>query len=138
MAQTLAGFIDECLTVIRTVSGLNSIPDNPTNRPGNPPYATIYASTGLDKQGPGAARTSLDGVTIAVLVPLTDMAAWIDLLLPLRETVPQALYDQLVGAGFTHTQNFNEIECSLGPIDWGEVTMFGWLFTIREVNRLNT
>lgn len=138
MAQTLDGFIDECLTVIRTVSNIGSIPDNPTARPGTTPFSTIYSTTGSDKGGPGAKRTSLDAVTIAVLVSFTSMDRWMDKLLPLRETVPQALYTQLNSTeGFTHTQNFNDISVFLGPVDWGELQMFGWLFTIEQVHRIN-
>ena len=138
MAQTLDGFIDECIAVIRDVSGIETVPDNPVGQVGASPFSTVYTTAGRDRGGPGDKRTSLDDVTIAVMVHQSAMRRWIDTLLPMRESVPQALYDRLNGVeGFTHSQNFNEINVFFGPIDWGEVQMFGWLFTIEQVHRIN-
>lgn len=138
----LAGFIDEVLEILRGLFDNAYIPDNPDINPGSWPYATVYMSNGTSKGEPaGYVQKDLSDVTIAVIVPLDDMARAIQFLLPYREQIPNALFKWFYkdGPQSQHAQHIGtEMTLNLGPLEWPSgQNMFGWLITLNEVKIQN-
>ncbi len=135
--DNLAGFTDEILEVLRGLPGVAFIPDNPVLNPGTWPYFTVYTTTGVTKAQPsGQLQTDLNDVTIAMIVPLDDLAKATAYLLPFREQIPRYLIRQFIKGDFGNKSDhvqlpFTEIIATMGPIQWvGGAEMFGWLFTL--------
>ena len=142
--HNLQGFIDEVLEVLRGLSHVNYVPDNPDISPRIYPYLTVYMTTGVTKGEPaGYVQTDLTDVTIAMVVPLEDMAKAVEFLLPYREQIPRALYKhfyrQTANVNSDHVQHLGEsITINMSPIDWPSgQPMFGYLITLNGVKIQN-
>ena len=141
----LAGFIDEVLEILRGLDGLNYIPDNPVLNPGIFPYVTVYSAPGTSVGEPaGYVQKDLSNVTIAMVLPLDDLATATAFLLPYREQIPMSLLkwfykDKAITGGSKHAQHIGtSISIVMGPIDWptGQ-SMFGYLITLNDVKIQN-
>ena len=130
---TLQGFIDEVIAEVANVNGIRQAPNDPPEKISAWPIAVVYSTSGVAKNAPAQTMTTLDDVTIAVLVPLVDMARKVALLLPFRESVPMAINSKLMSTGYTNAQTFGDITHTFGPVDWAGMECFGWLFTIKSV-----
>lgn len=142
--HNLQGFINEVLEVLRGLDGLNYVPDNPELNPGIWPFVTVYMTNGTSKGTPaGYVQTDLTDVTIAMVVPLEDLAKAVDFLLPYREQIPMALYNHFYrqnnGMNSAHAQHLGEeITLNMSPISWPQgQEMFGYLITLNGVKIQN-
>ncbi len=135
----LAGFIDEVLEVLRGLFDNALVPDDPILDPGITPFVTVYMSNGLSKIGPATVLTNLDDVTIAVIVPVNDLATAVKFLLPYREQIPMALYNWFYDGQSEHAQHIGmDMAINLGPIEWPSgQERFGYLITLNEVKIQN-
>ncbi|MCP5013769.1 MAG: hypothetical protein GY938_00630 [Ketobacter sp.] len=139
----LAGFIDEVLEILRGLDGLNYIPDNPSLNPGIWPYVTVYSSEGTSVGRPaGLVQTDLNSVTIALVVPLDDLAKATAFLLPYREQIPMSLLKWFYDKGQPSSRHAQHIGTSIsvvmGPIEWPQgQQMFGYLITLNDVKIQN-
>ena len=134
---TLEAFIDELITVVSGVSGIRSVPNDPPNQIHSTPTVVIYSTIGRAKQAPPDVVTTWDDVTLAVLVPLTDLPRRNAQMLQFRDSVPQAIYTALKDGTLTTMQDMREIEHTYGAVTWGGKEMFGYLFTIKSVKQQN-
>ena len=141
-ACNLAGFTDEVLEVLRGLDGLNYVPDNPDINPGVFPYVTVYSSERSSKVAPSTVQTDLNNVTIALVVPLDDLAKAVAFMLPYREQIPLALHKWFYvdsDGGSAHAQHIGtDITVIMGPIEWPQgLQMFGYLITLNDVKIQN-
>lgn len=136
----LQGFIAECVTQIRTLADLRYVPDNPPLQVSVWPMVTVFASDGeFIDQPAGLLMTGLNNVTIAVILPTgNDLEKVIDFLLPYCEQIPMTLFKYFTkNNSSSHAQKIGAISYTIGPIEWGGIDMFGFLFTIQDVKIQN-
>lgn len=135
----IQGFIAECVQEIRGLPDLRYVPDNPPLQVPVWPMVTVFASDGVSVDQPaGLCMTSLDNVTIAVILPIDNLERVIDFLLPYREQIPMTLFRFFTkNNSSNHAQKIGQISYTMGPIEWGGVDMFGFLFTIADVKISN-
>ncbi len=135
----LQGFINECLTLLRTMDEFNYVPDNPPVQIAQWPMAIVYSSDGVSTDQPaGLCMTDLDSVTIGILLPAADYENAIDFLLPYREQIPMMFFNYFTKTNSSsHAQKIGQISYTLSPIEWGGIDCFGYLFTIHDVKIQN-
>ena len=134
---TLQGALDELITVIDAVSGVNWAPADP---PGNVPVgptAVVYASTGrLFTDTPETYR-GLHNVEIALIMPEGTLPQQVQAMLPLLEPVVAAIITHRNGQTSSHYSTFSDINYVFGPINWGGQLHTGFIFTIQDLKIRN-
>lgn len=134
--HTLKGFVDEIIEVLEALPGDNYIPESPVANPGTFPFGTVYQSEStMTAQPAGLVATSLNDVTVVWLVPFDDLARPIEYMLPLKEEIEFELIKRFIKndtPNSSHVQHpFISVTMVLGPIEWANVEMFGWLITLN-------
>ena len=133
MATTLQGFIDELIPVIRAVSDINFVPDDPSATIPNFPAAVVYADSGRASVGPPEVVTYWHNITVACVTNLLDLPHAHRILTPKIETVIEAIYSAFYTNTFTSLENIASIDYTFQPITWGGVDMIGFFITMQEV-----
>lgn len=136
---TLQGAISELVNVIADVSGINYVPDEPSEQISAWPAAMIYATDGLvSGMRASTENKSLHNVAIAIIMPLQDMRLATEIMLPFYELVTDALITHLNGRTSAHYSTWSELNYTLGPIEWpsGQL-MYGYIFTIGGLKIIN-
>lgn len=130
---TLDGFIGGVITELRTITGINFVPDDPVDNVASWPFAPVTAVNGSAHQGPMGLVTFLHNVQVGLLGPRENITQINQILLPKLETIIQELYGKMNAVGFTDIMTFGDIDYIYGPIEWEGIDMFGLVFTIQNV-----
>lgn len=135
---TLQGAIDEFITVMDAVSGIQYVPPDPTEQVPVWPAAVVYLADGVSRNQPQGVMTQLHNVTIAFVMPLVDLAQCTRTMLSYAQSIPEALFDHRNGRTSAHYATFGDISHTLGPIEWPQgQEFFGYLFRIEGVKVQN-
>ena len=133
MATTLQGFIDELIPVIRDVSDINFVPDDPSASLPAFPAAVVYAESGRALQRPAGVATYYHNVTVAVLTNIPDLPHAHRIITPTLETIIEAIFTKFNDIGFTSVEEIGEIGYSFQPTEWGGVELIGFFLTLQDV-----
>jgi len=133
MATTLQGFIDELIPVIRDVSDINFVPDDPAATIPNFPAAIVYAESGRSLQRPAGVATYYQNITVAVLTNIPDLPHAHRIITPTLETIIEAIYTKFNAVGFTSVEEIGDINYSFQPTEWGGIDLIGFFLTLQDV-----
>ena len=135
---TLQGAITEIITQVGTVAGIKHAPTDPQEQVTAWPAAFAYTTDGaLSPNRASIEDKSLHNISIAVLMPLTDLRQCMLVMLPLYELIMDVLITHLNDRASSHYAAWGGIRYTLGPVDWGGNLMFGYVFTIENVKIRN-
>lgn len=138
---TLQGALDELVTVLDAVTGVNYVPPDPPNSIPTGPTAVPYASGGSFGSETFGTYKGMHNPVIALVLPQgVSLSIANQVMLPLLEPTIDALYGHRNGVTSSHYSTFTEINYTYGPIEWppdGRL-LVGFLFTIRGLKIINT
>ena len=132
---SIEGFLDEVIGVVRSVSGLPYVPDDPPSKLATHPAAVIWLSDGRAEIGPPELGTYHHTVRIGLLTSLDNIAIANQRILPKIEPVIEAVWGKLrsSAAPFENCQNIAAISYTYGPVQWADIWYFGALIDLEEV-----
>lgn len=136
---TLQGAIQELIGVINALSGIKYAPDEPNESVTAWPAAFAYATDGVAWNEPPPVAKDLHNIQIAVVMPFNDYRQATRTMLPLYESIRNAIISHRNGRTSSHYNTFGAIRYTLGPVEWaqGEL-MYGYVFTLEDVKIINT
>ncbi len=121
----------EIARLLATVPGIAAAPDYPLEQVTAWPVAYVYSSDGTSIVEPQSTQKDLHNLNVAVLMPLTDQGMAMRAMLPLYERVTNALHTYRDGRSPDHFITFQRISYTLGPVEWGDLLCFGYVFTME-------
>lgn len=130
---SLEGFIDELIKVVRDASGIRYAPDDPPSALATDPAAVVWLTSGRILRGPYGANVALDyhhSIRIGLLTSMQNIALANQRILPKIETVVEAV---MKARPYANCENIEEVTFTYGPIQWGDVWMFGALIDLGDV-----
>lgn len=130
---SLEGFLDELIAVVRGVSGIAFVPDDPPARLANHPAGVVWLTGGRSVIGPPGVSTYHHDVRLGLMTAIENTAVANQRILPQLEPVIEAIWARLAGSAFTNCQNIGEITYTYGPIQWADVWYFGAIIDLAEV-----
>lgn len=130
---TLQGAIAELVAVVRAVNGIRHAPDEPAAQLTVWPAAFSYATESASRNQPPDMAHDFHNIQIAVLMPKADYRIMMKTMLPLYEPIRNELFQHRNGDTSTNYKTFGNITATLGPIDWGGPEVFGWIFTVTNM-----
>lgn len=147
MTEPIEDALDEIVTVVRAISGINQVPINPPETINVATFGLVYAESGVvginalgqTALGSVGARAGFHNIIIDILTKRTDLARNILFVKPFIDTVTSALLYEITPAG---TQ-FNGKVTTFGLIryEWinvvyAKVVYTGYRFTMENVKIL--
>lgn len=145
MPQPFESAINQIVAVLRTVSGLESVPLNPPSVMSYATFGLVYPSTGTIDASPTGTKKSLHNLAIDILTKDMDKARTIERIKPFVDSVPVALIRQISydtngnpGQRFGNTiQTFEDIFYNFIPdADYGGVAVCGYHFSMNNTKIL--
>lgn len=130
---TLKGFVDEVIAAVRTVDGIDYVPDEPQLAPQILPLSTVYGSSGRGRMAPVGMMTYWHDVRVAFVGPLEELETVNDLISGKVEAIVEVVYTKLQNGNFTGIANIGDFDYRFGPIDWGGIPVYGLMLDFREV-----
>lgn len=130
---TLQGFIDEVIGVVRGITGVSFVPDEPQLSPARLPISAVYAAQGRGKMSPAGSMTYLHNVQIAFVGSFDELPKTNEFILRYLESIAEAVYKKLSTGGYQNAVAIGEFTYEMGPQDWGGQSVYGLFFTFEEV-----
>lgn len=130
---TLEGFLDELIGVVRDVSGIAFVPDDPPARLASHPAGVVWLTGGRGVVGPPGVATYHHEVRIGLLTAIENTAVANQRILPQIEPVIEAIWTRLTGVGFSNCQNIEDVTYTYGPVQWADIWYFGAIIDLGEV-----
>ena len=136
---TIQGAIDEIISDLAAIDGINLAPSDPVETVPIFPAAIVYTTDGTVSTTKASLWDhSLHNVAIAVIMPLNDYAYCMQTMLALYEPIIAAILTRQQVTKSSHFSTFGNIDYTLGVIDWPQgQEMFGYIFVIREMKIQN-
>lgn len=135
MSSTYQAAIDALSAIIRAVSGVRVVPDDPPDNINIYPFAVVYDGGGQDIFDAPGSRRSLDSLIVEVHFSRKDLQKAIQQAMPLRDTIANAIMDDPTITSTVDT--FESLSRTFGPLAWGDpaVQNVGYRFTLNNVKR---
>lgn len=132
---SIDGFLDEVIGVVRAVTGIAYVPDDPPAAIAADPAAVVWLTDGRVVIGPPELATYHHGVRIGLITSMQNTAIANQKILPRIEPVIEAIWNRLRSptTPFVNCQNIEQITFTYGPIQWGDIWYFGALIDLEEV-----
>jgi hypothetical protein len=130
---TLEGFLDELIAVVRDVSGIAFVPDDPPARLASHPAGVVWLTGGRSVIGPPGLATYHHDVRIGLMTAIENTAVANQRILPQIEPVIEAIWTGLTTSAFVNCQNIEGITYTYGPIQWADIWYFGAIIDLEEV-----
>src|SRR5678815_191969 len=137
--QALDNAINEIVTVLRAVDGLQSVPFNPTEQMSYSTFGIVYPFSGTFNIGPIGTRKGLHSIAVDILTKRTDIAKNFQTLRPLIDLVSYAILYQMSDGSRIFNQSidtFNELTYQWTSSDYGGVPIVGYHFLMTDVKIL--
>lgn len=147
MTQPAESAIEEIITVLRTVDGIENVPLNPPSVMSYKTFGLVYPANGTYTAGaPTGTKRGLHNISIDILTVNIDPARCIAQMKPFLDTVSMALSRQVsydsdgnAGGQFNHSiETFVNLDYTmvLTPADYGGVPVLGIHFTMNQAKIL--
>jgi hypothetical protein len=123
--------IDAINVLLRAVSGIRVVPDDPPDSMNIYPFAVVYPGSGTWDQGVPGERLGLCSLIVELHVARRDLPTAVQHALTFADTVPDALMADPTLTGSVST--YGVIEWTFGPLAWGDTPTIGWRYTLTNV-----
>jgi hypothetical protein len=132
---TLQSVIDQLTPVVRDVTDIAFVPDDPTEEVMSFPACIIYADSGRVEYGAYPDIKYYHNVVIAVLTDLDNLGLPLAhrMVTPKLEQIGEAIYDAIDDGTITDIENLPSMSYTFQPIEWGGYPMFGFFLTLEEI-----
>ena len=139
---TLDRFITDVQDELRTISGINFVPEYPADSVPTYPFVPVMASDGNSDhhKNPGLSYW-LHNVRVGLLAPREDININTQIILPKLEPIVEGLQKELLSSTSRFKPNistFGVLNYVSGPIEWGGIMMLGFMIEITGVKIKNT
>lgn len=132
---TLQSLIDQLTPIVRDVTDINFVPDDPTEEIPTFPACIIYADSGRVLYGAKPDARYYHNIVIAVLTELDSLGLprAHRMITPKLETIADTIYDKIDDGTITDLENIPSMSYTFQPVQWGAFNMFGFFLTLEEV-----